>query len=542
MEMTSPAPSPAAESTPHTSETADDISQTENRARKRARTDEQSVSSTSATLSASAIAVLPSSLISLPLELLAEVLLLTNSPRDVLAVARCSKFLCNTLVSNPSTEFIWKRVRATCLPRALPDPTENFTEASYAAYVYDAGACEVCEKHTDHMYASFALRVRLCRNDSCRNRYKSLMVEVGHQGDTWVRRAEDPRCFDTIAVNLSPYSDVQFGTVMTWALRADRDKYEKEAAALGAESVSEELKQSVFRRVKIQKKIQTHARLILQWRLEYEKTHAAVKVRNDRFILAFSEREGWKSKDVTSCQSYIRLRRQKERVLEKLTVYDIESIRLELEAELLRISEARERREYESNYRIRREDITHHYERLKSARGQVLPSLCEFRRLPVIKAMQEKTNTKESLANDLKTSGLIAELIKNDVSKWTDSVRSTLLRSLGYQQEWRSASTKRLHPLDRLTARFCCRRCNKVERRYKTDGCLDSAGVCGHQCPGLSKAELRQYQWSANQFVKDDKAFAVVSEVLKQMQVKDDDATSLTISKKSGRNIRCLSC
>jgi hypothetical protein len=79
----------------------------------------------------------------LPLELLAEILIQTNSSRDVLSVARTSKLLCSTLVCNPAADFIWRAVRKNCLPHALPDPTHNFSEAAYAAFVYDGGCCDV---------------------------------------------------------------------------------------------------------------------------------------------------------------------------------------------------------------------------------------------------------------------------------------------------------------------------------------------------------------------------------------------------------------
>lgn len=79
----------------------------------------------------------------LPLELLAEILIQTNSPRDVLSVARTSKLLCSTLVCNPAADFIWRTIRKNCLPHPLPDPTPNFSEAAYAAFVYDGGPCDV---------------------------------------------------------------------------------------------------------------------------------------------------------------------------------------------------------------------------------------------------------------------------------------------------------------------------------------------------------------------------------------------------------------
>jgi len=44
---------------------------------------------------------------------------------------------------NPSNQFIWKYTRQHCKPAAMPDPPKKFTEAAYAAFVYDAGKCEV---------------------------------------------------------------------------------------------------------------------------------------------------------------------------------------------------------------------------------------------------------------------------------------------------------------------------------------------------------------------------------------------------------------
>jgi hypothetical protein len=77
----------------------------------------------------------------IPLELLAEILLFTESPKDVLAFTRTSKFFCQLLV-NPSQAFIWKGVRAL-YPVPPPDPMSIFSEASYASFLFDGGDCSV---------------------------------------------------------------------------------------------------------------------------------------------------------------------------------------------------------------------------------------------------------------------------------------------------------------------------------------------------------------------------------------------------------------
>lgn len=99
----------------------------------------------------------------LPLELLAEVLLYMPSTKCVLALARCSKYFCATLVRNEASMYIWKAVRARSKPAAIPDPTPNFTEPAYAAFIFDGGECEVSTRATcpayiftraDHCYTS----------------------------------------------------------------------------------------------------------------------------------------------------------------------------------------------------------------------------------------------------------------------------------------------------------------------------------------------------------------------------------------------------
>lgn len=77
-----------------------------------------------------------------PMELLAEILLYSLSTQSVLALARCSKYFCATLL-NKSSVFIWRNVRAACKPYAIPDPPQNFTEPAYAAFIFDGGECEV---------------------------------------------------------------------------------------------------------------------------------------------------------------------------------------------------------------------------------------------------------------------------------------------------------------------------------------------------------------------------------------------------------------
>jgi hypothetical protein len=78
----------------------------------------------------------------LPLELLAEALSYLL-PIDILALARSSKYFCNTLIGTPAI-FIWKRARAFFSLGSIPDPPPNWTESALAAFLFDDASCAVC--------------------------------------------------------------------------------------------------------------------------------------------------------------------------------------------------------------------------------------------------------------------------------------------------------------------------------------------------------------------------------------------------------------
>ena len=135
----------------------------------------------------------------LPLELIAEILSYTPSPRDILAVARTCKHFCAVLVNNPASEFIWRHSRARFIYGPIPDFSPNFTEASYAAFLFDTKICEVgqsavllgefrraemllqvCKSKAKGAPLSVALRLVVCSNVSppdCSSSRRSLMAE-----------------------------------------------------------------------------------------------------------------------------------------------------------------------------------------------------------------------------------------------------------------------------------------------------------------------------------------------------------------------------
>lgn len=490
----------------------------------------------------------------LPLELLAEILIQTNSPRDVLSVARTSKLLCSTLVCNPAADFIWRTVRKKCLPHALPDPTQNFSEAAYAAFVYDGGVCDACNNYTKEFYASFATRIRLCRSPRCkkvvtRKYFKdvSAIYQGRRREEIWVPYVESTNCFD-----LNHDSSI-FNVGKTWPenptilmKRSEWDRFQVDYAAFSALSPppSEELRKACTDQIAKFPKVMELAVALQKWKCAYVKMHNANKTANEICAKMIAAREGWNEHDLLNSQCYGSLHRYKNHVLEAVTSRDYLTIKLLVEAQLLKIQTHRQNKENEASYRQRRDDVEQYYNRLRSA-GTVVPSLYEFRKLSVMATMQGSVSgsrpNSSGLAKDMKNSALVAELVAADLKTWMASAREKLSELLGFPK-WRSASKTRLHPLDRITARFRCRRCGKVAKRYEKERCLDFAGVCAHECPNDDKKARKPVDWSVDHFIKDEKASNAVANLLTLVGITDEVADTCDTVKLLGARIRCLSC
>lgn len=186
---------------------------------------------------------------------------------------------------------------------------------------------------------------------------------------------------------------------------------------------------------------------------------------------------------------------------------EYELIRTTVDIEISRIVESRKRSVEERAYKRRRDDVEQHYNRLKnSGKDQVFPNMAQFRQLPIIKALQSKTSSTKGIASDLQKSRLVSELLQGDLKKWREATSTALAATLGFPN-WRSASKKKLHPVERLTARFRCKKCIREGRKFYEEGCLDFAGACTHVClrPDLNKQNREK--WTFDQFEKDEKVY-----------------------------------
>lgn len=192
-----------------------------------------------------------------------------------------------------------------------------------------------------------------------------------------------------------------------------------------------------------------------------------------------------------------------------------------LDAEIFSRAENKERRQKAHAQQMRYKDIARHYCRLVEGKNHpVVPNLAEFRGLPIIKALQDRddampvlsryssTNlakTPRVLESELKCSELIGGMIDSDIKKWVHTALVAFDSILG-QPKWKSASTKVLHPAERVTARFICTLCNSPSKTCDTTESLNFREACAHECVRSGNTVAKR-RWKADQFVPDKKVY-----------------------------------
>jgi hypothetical protein len=182
-------------------------------------------------------------------------------------------------------------------------------------------------------------------------------------------------------------------------------------------------------------------------------------------------------------------------------ILDYEVIRPTVEAEVMQIMEARQQRAHEAAYRRRRDGVEQHFEHLKSSEEKmVLPNLARFRELPIVSLLQSKMSSKTTVADDFKKSNLVTELLQGDLKRWQESARAVLATTLGFSK-WKSANKAKVHPVDRLTARFRSKRCGPESL---TGRCLNFVSACAHVCARPDLKKTTREKWSADQFEKEE--------------------------------------
>lgn len=171
------------------------------------------------------------------------------------------------------------------------------------------------------------------------------------------------------------------------------------------------------------------------------------------------------------------------------------AIRPRIESELIKIKERRDNRVEEHAYQQRRQKVEDYYNKLKAGnKFKILPILCEFRKLSIIKTFQSSSTSTalSDLQNDL-----VGALLKEDLEKWCTQTQEAFAEKLGYLN-WKTASSHKLHPVYRLSSLFSCTEC---ERKSPGDQILTFEGACTHRCPERNRKRRDKQVWKPEQFI-----------------------------------------
>ncbi len=253
------------------------------------------------------------------------------------------------------------------------------------------------------------------------------------------------------------------------------------------------------------------------------------------------------------------------------------SLMTRIDAEILSQMEYKERRQKAHAQQIRRTEIARHYDRLVERKiHPVIPILDEFRGLPIISALQDREDSapfpsdsaqsssaspveaSQVLEPELKRSQLIGGMINSDLNRWVDTALREFDAILG-QPNWKRASTKLLHPSERVDARFICTLCHGTPKRHATPESLDFRGACAHKCAGHHRKAAAKRKWRADQFVPDQKvhvssqsrgrtvlillqAISVLSQALTLMELRAENREIEGEVNSIGARFLCKSC
>ncbi|KAF9018030.1 hypothetical protein BDZ89DRAFT_362078 [Hymenopellis radicata] len=491
----------------------------------------------------------------LPFELIADILQLTQSPRDVLALSLCNKYLRDTLLRDDS-DFIWRYMRLNFKPNPLPDKPSSMTEASYAALVFGGGICggpcEACGLPTDNMYSSFALRIRLCKKPNCLTNIQKTLKKINLQ-DVSSQPAYFPIVAGSMFVTENTRSVEDHRTLTltragNWPLAAnyvrardwDRSVQEYLEATGLPETLEAELAERARKAQRVTALMPTFVALY-QWKAAYDLARERYKRTNEDFGKAFAEKNGYVYWDLINSPSYGAIHNRKNKTLESITPLDMTVWADRIDADIVKIKEQRQRRQYEMDHAKAYSVVEQHYNGLRSKREMLpVPTFPTFRKFRFIKSiLTTPPSPAFNPSKQLKTP-LAQTLIANELAAWRTDAKEKLGEVLGHTT-WKAASKSRLHPAERVDARFKCQQCNHFEPRYRDDGCFDFIGACSHQCRKVD-GTLKNQEWSAERFVKDAKAVSAISKVLALNALSAESPESSVLYDAIGPHILCESC
>ncbi|KAL4263624.1 F-box domain-containing protein [Pleurotus pulmonarius] len=481
----------------------------------------------------------------IPVEVLAEILTLCSSPKDLLAIARCSKYLCSTLI-DVRNSFIWRSVRETMHPEPLPDPLSIFPEPAYAAFVFDGGRCSVCQKRVTRSYASFALRIRLCFSPQCCKAIVDQMHLMGSAAmDVHLRRwylvTENNVCFES-----STQLDYSWPTGQKLFMR--EQDWDAAATQYSLTDLSPEAKAAYIHerntnRAWVQVHMEFYAR-VFAWYRRYRAHRKSCRDRNDRVTKSICARWGWNFWDLKTTKTFGALHALRSGDGHLISAQDFNiisgTVSMEMIAKIDKNHSLKELKAQKERMRI----IENHYNRLRSLEGKakkILPNLETFKTFPIISSLQTASSSVDTdMEAQLKSNGLVLKVLNDEIEQWVKDAKAQMCYLLG-SPGWKTPDLKGLHLVQRADARFVCIRCeglwkpNYIGKKRS----LDFKDACGHRCPSLGSGNV---EWNVDWFKADDKAINVIKKVLLATSVDPSRPNSLQELKDMGAVFACFSC
>ncbi|KAG6865959.1 hypothetical protein C0991_010214 [Blastosporella zonata] len=403
-----------------------------------------------------------------------------------------------------------------------------FTEASYAAFLYGGGLCEVCKKPTDALYCSFGIKLRLCRSHSCKSKWIDKGDRKHFDHRILPHDEEIKQCIPWVENNECLLPN-KFGSKHVKLYR-DSDSVREALDCIATNDYLENNKAKIALIIKYME----FCTKLDEWKALRQHSYTSNEAINDGFARMIATTYGLKNQRI-----------------ERVTQSDYNSVASKVERLLIKLADARERKGREAVYLKNRTDVAEHYQRLRSKQPPVaLPSLEVFRRLPIIEMVQGTSPAtveyppKEgslSVAATLRNQKWVADRLETELQQWKDKAKKDLGAVLGFPN-WKTASSMIVHPVGRISARFLCKICSKVSARYREDDCLDFAGACAHACRTKKKDKRVDGIWTASNFVKDTKAIAALNKVFTLFDVDESLSNAFLILACQGARVMCTTC
>ncbi len=180
--------------------------------------------------------------------------------------------------------------------------------------------------------------------------------------------------------------------------------------------------------------------------------------------------------------------------------------------------------------------------------GLTMPTLHTFRLLPSVRKI-EQTGDHKTLSQTLRSDAILHKMIAQDLKEWTHSVRNTLSAKLGPKSRSNPPDNDQLlHPVDRVTALFQCKRCHRTGRKSSQKGALDFRDVIQHRCPPSTLVPAKdedkfkqQREWDVDNFVVDGAAIAAARLALSAAKL-DEQTTDKQDISRYRYQWQCLTC